>query len=98
MGIIKIINLNLIENSLEEIVGLSFQTKLFQEQYEIIMRQIKINKSSFSSGDISKDVYSKNKNILENERDKLTKKINETTEKIQKINNNIQRTIKENRV
>jgi hypothetical protein len=93
VGIIKNINLNLIEDSLEEIVGLSFQTKIFQELHEVIIKQIKINKSSFSSGNISKDVYNKNKIILENERKKLVGKINEITEKIQKVNENIQKII-----
>jgi len=98
MGIINNINLNEIEDNLEEIVGLTFQTKFFQEQYEIIMNQIKINKSSFSSGKISRDIYNKNKTILENERNKLIKKISITTGKIQKINEKIQKNIEEYRI
>ncbi len=98
MGIINNVNLNEIEDSLEEVVGLTFQTKFFQEQYEIIMNQIKTNKSSFSSGKISRDIYNKNKIILENEKNKLNKKIDVTTEKIRKINEKIQKNIEGYRI
>lgn len=98
MGIIKNIKLNEIEDGLKEIVGLSFQTKLFQEEYEDVMNQIKDNKSSFSSGKISKDVYGKNKILLENERKRLVEKINETIAKMQSVNESIQKTMAENKI
>lgn len=98
MGIIKNIKLNEIEDGLKEIVGLSFQTKLFQEEYEDVMNQIKEGKSSFSSGYISKDVYNKNKVMLENDRKKLVGKVNETIKKMQSVNENIQRIITENKI
>jgi hypothetical protein len=98
MGIIKNIKLNEIEDGLKEIVGLSFQTKLFQEEYEDVMNQVKENKSSFSSGGISKDVYNKNKVLLENDRKKLVGKINETITKMKGVNENIQRIIEENKI
>jgi disulfide oxidoreductase YuzD len=98
MGIIKSIKLNEIEDCLKEIVGLSFQTKLFQEEYEDVMNQVKENKSSFSSGSIPKDVYSKNKILLENDRKKLVEKINETINKMKSVNENIQKIIVENKI
>jgi methyl-accepting chemotaxis protein len=98
VGIIKNIKLNEIEDGLKEIVGLSFQTKLFQEEYTDVINQIKDSKSRISSGDISKDVYGKNKILLENERKKLVKKINETINKMQRANGNIQRIIGENKI
>lgn len=98
MGIIKKINLNGIEEGLKEIIGLSFQTKLFQEEYEDVIEQIKNNKNSFSSGKIPKDVYNKNKIILENERKRLDAKINETIGKIQKNNETIQKIITDNKI
>ena len=98
MGIIKNIKLNEIENYLKEIIGLSFQTKLFQEEYEDVINQIKISKTSFSSGDISRDVYNKNKILLENERKRLEQKISETIGKMQKVNEDIQKTIRENKI
>jgi len=98
VGIIKNIKLNEIEDGLKEIVGLSFQAKLFEEEYEDVMNQIKTSKSSFSSGSISKDVYGKNKVILENERKRLVAKINETVEKMKKVNQKMQIIIKENRI
>ncbi len=98
MGIIKRINLNSIEDSLEEIAGLSFQAKFFQEQQKVIMEQIKLNKSSFSSGSISKYVYNKNKIILEDEEKKMIGKINKTISKIQRVNDNLQKIIKEYRI
>ena len=98
MGIIKKINLNSIEDSLEEINGLTFQTKFLQEQHKVVMEQMKLNKTSFSSGNISKDIYNKNKVILEGERKKLNAKINETIGKIQKVNDSLQKVVKEYRI
>lgn len=77
---------------------MSFQTKLFQEEYEDVMNQVKENKSSFSSGSIPKDVYSKNKILLENDRKKLVEKINETINKMKSVNENIQKIIVENKI
>jgi len=98
VGIIKKINLNSIEDSLEEINGLTFQTKFLQEQHKVVMEQMKLNKTSFSSGNISKYVYNKNKIILDGERKKLTKKINEAVEKVQKVNDTMQKIMKEYRI
>ena len=98
MGIIKNVKLSEIEDGLKEIVGLSFKTKLFQEEYEDVIKQIKDNKSSLSSGSISKDVYGRNKILLENERNKLVEKINETLNKMQKANEKIQSLIAENKI
>ena len=96
MGIIKNINLNSIEENLKEVIGLSFQARLFQEEYEDVMKQIIVSKKSYSSGNIPKDVYDKNKIMLENERKKLVLKVNETIDKIKKVNDNIQKIIKGN--
>ena len=98
MGVIKKIDISVIEDGLKEIAGLSFQAKLFQEEYEDVTNQIKNNKSGFSSGNISKDVYEKNKVILENERKKLVKKISDIIGKMQRVNENIQNLIKVNRI
>jgi len=98
MGIIKSINLNKFENDLEEIVGLSFKIRLWKEQYEIIMNHTKINSSSFSSGNISREIYDKNRVSLESERKKLVEKINKTIERVQKINDAIQKSIIEYRI
>jgi hypothetical protein len=96
LGIIKNINLNEIESNLKEIVGLSFQIKLFEEEYEDVANQLKTSKANFSSGGISRDVYNKNKTMLENESKRLIKKINETVERTKNFNGNVQKTIKEN--
>lgn len=98
MGIIKNINLNSIEDNLEEIDGLTFQTKFFQEQHKVVIEQIKVNKTSFSSGNISKYVYNKNKIILENEKEKLIKSINGIISKIQKVIDKLQKNIKEYKI
>jgi len=98
VGIIKNINLNSIEDNLEEIDGLTFQTKFFQEQHKVVIEQIKVNKTSFSSGNISKYVYNKNKIILENEKEKLIKSINGIISKIQKVIDKLQKNIKEYKI
>lgn len=94
MGIIKTINLSAVEDVLEEIVRLSFQTKFFQERYEIANNLTKINNTSFSSGNISQYIYNKNKIILESERKKLMTKIDENIKKIQKFNEKLLESIK----
>lgn len=96
MGIIKSINLIGIEDCLKEAVGLSFQISLFQEEYEDTIKQLDKSKNSFSSGDISKDVYDKNKVVLEAERVRLASKINETIKKIHKVNEYLQKVIRGN--
>ncbi len=98
MGIIKVIRLNDVEDDLKEIVGLSFQIKLFQEEYEDVLNQSKTTKSSLSSGNISKDVYNRNRAILEKEMKRLVGKINDTVEKMKKVSENTQKTIRENTI
>lgn len=98
MGIIKIINLNGIEDCLKEVVGLSFQAKLFEEEYNDVINQMKDSKSGLSSGNISKDVYAKNMIMLESEKKRLLAKINGTIDRMEKVIETVQKIIKENAI
>lgn len=98
MGVIKSIRLSDIEECLKEIVGLSFQINMFQEEYEDVLDQIRANKKSLSSGRIPRDVYNKNFTVLENEKKRLTAKINDTVERMKTVKDRTAKITKENRI
>jgi hypothetical protein len=98
VGIINVIKLGNIEECLKDIVGLSFQIRLFQEEYQDVAKQIKDNKARFSSGNIPKDVFGKNQNLLEGEKKRLTGRINESIEKMGKVNSELLKLIRQNRI
>ena len=75
MVIIKKIKLDLMEKYLEDIVILCSQIKVSQEELKYVNSRMKNNKNDFSSGDISKSLFTNEKNSLEKEGKKLSNKI-----------------------
>jgi uncharacterized membrane protein YfhO len=90
--VIKRINLNKIESFLKNISEKSTQIRMFQQEIENININLKDNKSDFTSGRISNEVYKDIKINLEKEKKILEDKINKiignflvNSEKLQKI-------------
>jgi hypothetical protein len=98
VGIIKNIKLDSIEECIKDIVRFSFQIKLFQEEYDDVLKQKKEDRGRIASGNIPKDVYRKNEASLENERLRLAAKINQTVDKIGKTKEAILKLVKQNQI
>jgi hypothetical protein len=98
MGIIKTIKLDGIEECIKDIVRFSFQIKLYQEEYGDVMKQKKDDRKRLSSGNIPKDLCKKNEFTLEVERKRLALKINQTVDRIGKINQEMLKLVKKNRI
>ena len=98
MGIIKGIKLSSIEECLKEVTGMSFQIRLFQEEYEDVINQTKSNKKNLAQGSIPKDVYEKNLGILESEKKRLKGRINETIRRARSVNEKVRSLADSNRI
>lgn len=72
---LKKVDLEAIENSLNKILEISAQTRLFQDQLENSLGYERENEEFFREGKISKKVYEKNKAKIEKEKKMLSSKI-----------------------
>jgi hypothetical protein len=98
VGIIKNIKIDSIEDCIKDIVRFSFQIRLYQQEYEDVIKQKKEDRKRLSSGNIPRDMYLKNESTLEAERKRLALKINQTTDRIGKINGVMLKLIKQNSI
>jgi NCAIR mutase (PurE)-related protein len=98
MSVIKRIDLDFINEFIKNIVGVSSQIKLFQEELEDVILQMRENKNYFSTGKISKEIYERNKIILEKEKEKLSSRIDEEIERGLKIIKEAKLVFEENRI
>jgi hypothetical protein len=98
LGIIKNIKLDSIEECIKDIVRFSFQIRLYQQEYEDVVKQKKEDRRRLSSGNIPRDLYLKNESTLDAERKRLASKINQTTDRIGKINDAMLKLVRQNRI
>ena len=81
MVVIKKIRLELVEKYLEDVVVLSSQIKISQEELKYVKSRMDNNKMEFSSGDISDSLFKTKRINLEKEEKKLNNKIKSNIKK-----------------
>ncbi|GEM_PF-5949571 len=98
MGVINRIELNSIEDLIKEIISISSQIKLIQDEAEDVLVHLEENKRLFSEGKISKDVFKDNKQRLKSEIAELKKRFNQEAEKISKVIEDLKKILESNKI
>jgi len=98
MTIIKRIEINNIEKSLNDVIEASYKLMMFQEQMKFVNSQLENNRKFFNSGLISKETYEGNQRNFKIEIDDLKRNINSTITDTTKVVNDVETLIKINKI